>query len=357
MVNNTAFAQRLIQWYKKNARELPWRETADPYKIWLSEIILQQTRVVQGLPYYNKFIDAFENVSKLAQADEQSVLRLWQGLGYYSRARNLHKCAREIHENFNNFFPTDYKSLLKLPGIGKYTAAAIASFSFKEKVPVIDGNVYRVLARVFGLSDDIASGKGHKEFEKLAWQLIPGESPDIYNQAIMEFGAMHCTPKTPLCEDCIFNVECVARQQNLQGTLPVKSKKVKVTNRYFNYVVLNINGSMVLNKRLEGDIWQGLYDFPLLEAESFLSIDDVKGRYDLLKEIKESIHSVDVSEDYKHILTHRRIFARFFTIHLDHSTSLINLLKRNNLHVFTEKEVEDLPKPVLVSRYLNDVIF
>src|SRR6185369_7763226 len=217
------FSSMIIDWYHANHRNLPWRATIDPYKIWLSEVMLQQTRVAQGLPYYERFVCSFPTVFDLAMATEQNVLRLWQGLGYYSRARNLHRCAKEVVEKFNGHFPNSFNELSKLPGIGDYTAAAIASIAFRQPVAVVDGNVYRVLARVFGIEKDITSGEGKKHFFSFANELINKERPDLFNQAVMEFGALHCVPKKPKCGECIFSKSCEANQRNLQAVLPIKS--------------------------------------------------------------------------------------------------------------------------------------
>ncbi len=229
------FANKIIGWYLDNKRDLPWRNTKDPYRIWLSEIILQQTRVAQGLPYYQAFTEKFPTVWDLSKADERVVLRTWQGLGYYSRARNLHKCAKIICDNYRGQFPNNYKDLLALPGVGPYTAAAIASFAFGEIKAVVDGNVYRVLSRFFGVHDDIATGPGQKKFAELAQSLISQEKPELYNQGNMEYGAIQCTPKSPNCHGCVLEDSCVAYHQHLQHQLPVKSKKVKVRERYFYY--------------------------------------------------------------------------------------------------------------------------
>ncbi|UII34136.1 A/G-specific adenine glycosylase [Fulvivirga ulvae] len=356
-MNNKKFAKKLITWYNTHKRELPWRDTSDPYKIWLSEIILQQTRVAQGLPYYHRFVEHFEKIGDLAAASEQEILRLWQGLGYYSRARNLHKCAKIVAENLGGNFPFGYKNLLKLPGIGKYTAAAIASFAYREQVPVIDGNVYRVLSRVYGIDADISSGSGQRKFEKLAGELIPAEQPDIYNQAIMEFGATHCTPKSPACDNCIFNIECHARIHNLQRELPVKLGKVKVKDRYFHYMVFTKGEHMALKQRKGNDIWRGLFDYLLFEDKEFRDFDWIIHNYDHLSELLPYIKEVNVSAGYKHVLTHRRLHARFFTIELSEGTEVANMITRLGLQFFDHEDIHQLPKPVLVSRYLNDTIF
>ncbi len=353
-LESSFFSSRLITWYHQNKRDLPWRNTRNPYKIWLSEVILQQTRVNQGLPYYLTFTENYPTISDLALADEQRVLRDWQGLGYYSRARNLHKCARIVHESYNKEFPKSYSEIIKLPGIGKYTAAAISSFSYQERVPAIDGNVYRVLSRVFGLQDDIATGKGQKVFENLSWDLIPHDQPDIYNQAMMEFGALHCTPKKPNCAECIFNVECVARKQEMQSSLPVKSKKVKVRKRYFYYFNIMVMDQLLMKERKGKDIWQGLHDFHLIETERPVSVDDLWENNEFLKQLIELPKEIDVHQNYRHILSHQEINAVFSTVKLNISDDNINHLIPEGYSLYSEEKVIDLPKPVLISKYLND---
>lgn len=262
------FSNLLIQWYLQNKRDLPWRNTTDPYPIWLSEIMLQQTRVAQGMPYFLSFTTAFPTVFDLAKANEEQVLKLWQGLGYYSRARNLHKTAQHIAQELSGVFPGNYNDLLKLKGVGEYTAAAIASFSYNEAVPVVDGNVFRVLSRYFDIDTDIAQASAKKEFAALAFELMPKNNPATFNQAIMEFGALQCVPKSPNCGICVFNESCAALQKNKVNQLPVKSKKLKVRNRYFNYmVVADENDNTIIQKRTDKGIWHNLYEFPLMETE------------------------------------------------------------------------------------------
>lgn len=333
------FATELIGWYTEYKRELPWRSNPKPYNVWLSEIILQQTRVNQGLPYYHRFIERFPTVKDLAEASEQEVLRLWQGLGYYSRARNLHKCARQVCEFHNGVFPQNFEALKKLPGIGDYTAAAIASICYKEPVAVVDGNVYRVMARVFGIDTAINTPKAKKEFFDLGNQLIDRHQPDQYNQAVMEFGALHCTPKNPKCDVCTFNKVCVAKQKSLQKDLPVKDKKLKVRKRYFYYLVRRNAQSLAMKKREGKDIWQGLYDFDLIESTAPLS-DEA-----LAKQIGKK--KIEWSEEYKHVLTHQIIFARFAVLES----------KNKDNNYFSVKKIAALPKPVLISKFLKDTGF
>jgi len=308
------FSKTIIHWYNKNKRDLPWRNTTDPYIIWLSEIILQQTRVEQGLPYFERFIAKFPTVRHLASAREEEVLNLWQGLGYYSRARNLHKSAKHIVENLNGTLPPNFKLLLELKGVGKYTAAAIASFAYKEVVPVVDGNVYRVLSRYFGIEYAIDSGKGQKHFFELAQELIPKKSPDIFNQGIMEFGALHCLPKLPKCFDCVLSDKCIAKAHNKQNKFPIKMGKTKVKELYISYFVfLQKNKEVIIRKRNEKNIWANLYDFPSIENDVFKALSmEIKENLWLEKAIDSNV--VSLYKTYKHILSHRKIFATFYII-------------------------------------------
>ncbi|PLK42698.1 A/G-specific adenine glycosylase [Emticicia sp. TH156] len=343
------FSEVLRKWYFSNQRDLPWRHTNDPYKIWLSEVILQQTRVVQGMPYYNKFVEKYPTVTALANADEQDVLRLWQGLGYYSRARNMHQTAQIIAGAFNGIFPDNYAALVKLKGIGPYTAAAIASFAFNEKVAVVDGNVYRVLARVFGIETDIASHEAKKIFNELANELISEEEPGTHNQAVMEFGATYCTPVNPGCMFCIFQGSCLANLQGKQAILPVKLKKVKVRNRFFDYFVIEKAGKLLMAKRGPKDIWEGLYDFYLLESPGSLMDIELTDNDFLLALLPHAIIR-STSEVYRHILTHQRIEVRFWHLDVDGN---MNVPLPPNYTFFEWEEVEDLPKPVLIEKYLK----
>ena len=346
-MENKTFSEVLIHWYHTKKRDLPWRKTKDPYKIWLSEVILQQTRVAQGSPYYKKFVENYSTVMALANADEQEVLRLWQGLGYYSRARNMYATAKIVVNDFDGIFPNNYEGLLKLKGIGPYTAAAIASFAFDEKVAVVDGNVFRVLARVFGIETDISSYEAKNIFSKLANKLISAESPSTYNQAIMEFGAIHCTPANPDCMFCVFADSCVANAKGMQAILPIKSKKVKVRNRFFDYFVIEHNGSFLMHQRPEGDIWTGLNDFYLIENEEKLSVlDEIKD--DFLQEMLSKSIIKGHSEKIKNILTHQRIEARFWHIHLNEE-----ILVPTGYVFYSLDEVEVLPKPILIEKYLK----
>jgi len=263
------FSNTLIQWYLNNKRDLPWRKTTDPYLIWLSEIILQQTKVAQGLPYFLKFAEEFPTVFDLANAEEEKVLKLWQGLGYYSRARNLHTTAKYLVQYNDGEFPKSYDSLLKLKGIGTYTAAAIASFANNEDVSVLDGNVYRVLARYFDIETDISSSVAKKEFTLLANTLLPKGNAALFNQAIMEFGALQCIPKNPDCSVCIFNESCGALKNKKVELLPIKLKKTKVTARFLNYLIFEDEiGNVIVSKRTQKGIWHNLYEFPLIETNS-----------------------------------------------------------------------------------------
>lgn len=287
------FSEKLRDWYKENKRDLPWRHTSNPFKIWLSEIMLQQTRVEQGMSYYLKFTERFNDVKDLAEASEDEVLSMWQGLGYYSRGRNLRKAAIQVMEEFEGQFPTNSTDLKKLKGVGDYSAAAIASFSSNEKIAVVDGNVYRVLSRIFGISTPIDSTQGKKEFNSLANELISENHPGEHNQAIMEFGALHCTPKKPGCNNCIFNERCEAFNNQTVFNLPVKSKKIKRKNRFFNFYLSIKKNKILLEKRDESGIWANMYQLPLEETKS------AKQEYGIIYETK-------------HVLTHQDLFCTFF---------------------------------------------
>ncbi|WP_439880458.1 A/G-specific adenine glycosylase [Pontibacter sp. MBLB2868] len=348
------FSQILKQWYEQHKRALPWRDTTNPYYIWLSEVILQQTRVAQGMPYYLKFVEAYPTVQDLAAAPQDDVLRLWQGLGYYSRARNMHHTAQLVVENFGGRFPDKYEELLKLKGVGSYTAAAIASFAFKEQVAVLDGNVFRVLSRVFGIADDIAVPASRKVFQKLADELVPPNAPDTYNQAIMEFGAIQCTPVMPDCLFCPLQQDCFAFNKGMVQELPVKSKAKAARHRFFHYIVLEFDGHYYLRKRLEGDIWQGLYDFYLYESES-KDIDRAAMFQELAKagiDIKDS-QLREPHKVYKHILSHQKIMAQFYHFKLK-SRLKEEVVKETRLALYNTEKIEALPKPVLISSYLKD---
>jgi len=345
------FNKKLKFWYLQNHRPLLWRQTSDPYKIWLSEIILQQTRVAQGTPYYEKFVHNYPTIFDLAAADERDVLRLWQGLGYYSRARNMHFTARQIVSEFNGQFPETALQLSKLKGLGNYTAAAIASFAFGESVPAIDGNVYRVMARLFGIFTDILSNEGKKEFLALAKQLVSTEDPATYNQAMIEFGAIQCVPGIPDCEICTFNDICYAYKFGMQNKLPVKSKKLTVRNRYFNYFILQKGDMLAMQERKAKDIWKGLYDFLLFESEDLITSPDDFYENEVIRNILLKGRIREVPKVYQHILTHQRLNVRFWWIDILESVD-INL--PSELNFYTNEEIHGLPKPILVDTVLRE---
>ncbi len=322
------FVLLITDWYRQNSRKLPWRDTSNPYFIWLSEVILQQTRVDQGLNYYLNFVSAYPTVTDLANAPEEDVLKLWQGLGYYSRARNLHKTAKQIATEHQGIFPSTFSELLNLKGIGPYTAAAIASFAFKEKQAVVDGNVYRVLSRHFAIDEAIDSTIGKKVFQQLANELIPADCPDTFNQAIMEFGAMHCTPKKPNCETCIFQHSCLSFGTDQWMNRPYKSKKTSVRKRYFNYFLIQKDSDFAFKKRSSKDIWMELYEFPMLETE---------GNF-------YSNQEHFVFED-KHILSHQHIHARLYVCEPPEQ------IKQENYH-FTSN-LDELPTHRLMEKMIE----
>ncbi|MCC8174307.1 MAG: A/G-specific adenine glycosylase [Odoribacter sp.] len=313
----------LIEWYKENHRQLPWREMSDPYLIWISETILQQTRVTQGLAYYIRFVERFPNVSKLAEAEEDEVLKYWQGLGYYSRARNLHAAAKDVMLRFAGKMPTEYQDLLSLKGVGTYTAAAVASIAFKKPCAVVDGNVYRVLARLFGIEIPIDSGEGKKYFSKLANELICHDNPDLYNQAIMEFGALQCTPQNPLCMYCVLREKCVAFQKGLVNKLPVKASKTVLKERFFNYFFIQCKDEILIGKRDKKDIWQNLYEFPLIETEKAVDLAELSKMPEFIELFgkSDSINVTEITSVPRHILSHRIIYTVFYKVEVEEFTA------------------------------------
>lgn len=307
-------SDELIQWYLKNKRDLPWRNTNNAYIIWLSEIILQQTRVEQGMPYFHRFLEKYPDVKSFAAADEGDILNLWQGLGYYSRGRNMLKTARQVVAEFGNDFPVEYDQLIHLKGIGEYTASAISSFSANKAKAVVDGNVFRVLARYFGMNEPINSSKGKKLFQDTANEVLNKEKPGLHNQAIMEFGAMLCKPKNPDCSACPVRLECYAYNNNVIAELPQKLKKTKVRERFFNYIVVTDGDVILMNKRDEKDIWANMHDFPLFESTHRITAEEVL----LLPEFKTFFGENSlIIKNYpikKHVLTHQHLHAQFIII-------------------------------------------
>lgn len=347
--------EKLLEWYDKNKRPLPWRDTSKPYKIWLSEVIMQQTRVEQGLAWYLKFVERYPDVFALAAATEDEVLKLWQGLGYYSRARNLHHSAKIIAGKYQGVFPSSYEAILALKGVGPYTAAAIASICFGLASPVIDGNVMRVVSRWYAIRIAVNSTLGKKTIHDILEQMIDRENPGLFNQAIMEFGALHCTPHRPDCESCPFRDKCQAFHQNIVGLLPIKTKAGKTKKRWFYYLLIKgINeghARYYFRKRPAGDIWQGLYEFPLIETKTESSPGTII-KSQAWKQIfgKQEITVLNVSKTYKHQLTHRTIMARFFEV--DIHEPLQGTLPGYN--TYDEKDLASLPLPRLIDRYLSE---
>lgn len=344
----TALVSLILEWYDENKRDLPWRKTKDPYKIWLSEIMLQQTRVSQGLPYYKNFIKKFSSVKELANAGEKTVLRLWQGLGYYSRARNLHKCAKIVARKHNGKFPNSYEGLLALPGIGEYTAAAISSISFNEQKAVVDGNVFRVLARIYGIDLNISTPAGKKYFIELANSLIPKTDPGRFNQAMMEFGALFCTPKKPNCEECLFQKKCIAYRDGSQFLLPVKNKPAIKKKRFFHYLVIKNRERLWMQERKGNDIWKGLHEFYLLESSK--QIKDA----DAIEALKKQIRFVNVESQksilLKQTLSHQEIVAKFFHLKVKNEGFSLNGGK-----FYNKRDIDRIAKPVVISRYLESI--
>lgn len=318
--------ERLLLWYKVNKRELPWRDISDPYLIWISEIILQQTRVAQGYSYFVRFVDRFPTVQSLAEADEDEVLKFWQGLGYYSRARNLHSAAKSIVGEF----PKTYSEVLALKGVGEYTAAAICSFAYNLPYAVLDGNVYRVLSRYFGIDTPIDTTQGKKLFTALANDCLDKDRPGIYNQAIMDFGALQCVPSSPNCFQCPLSNSCVAFEKGIVANLPIKKGRIKVTNRYFNYIYVRMGAHTFINKRQENDIWRNLFELPLIETDHAITDEELLSLPQFLAffEAGESPHIRCLVKQKKHVLSHRIIYANFYEVTLpEESNAFSSFLK------------------------------
>jgi len=323
------FAEILLCWYKENGRDLPWRHTNDPYLIWISEVILQQTRVAQGIDYFYRFIGRFPDVVSLANAPEDEVLKYWEGLGYYSRARNLRAAAKDIMIRFGGIFPSGYTDVLSLKGIGEYTAAAVCSFAWRQPYAVVDGNVYRVLARVFGIELAIDSSRGKSYFKELADKLLDRERPDLYNQAIMDFGAVQCVPKSPVCLFCPIREKCVAFATGKVALLPVKEGKTIIKSRYFNYINIHCGTDILLWQRKEKDIWQNLYEFPLIETPQAVEPEEFLQGEAFQHLIAGQLAKISrISAVFKHVLSHRIIYARFYEVELSELPEVLKLKYR-----------------------------
>lgn len=309
------FSESVVQWYRENKRDLPWRKSKDPYVIWLSEIILQQTRIEQGLPYFQRFLEAYPTVVDFAAAQESDILHLWQGLGYYSRGRNMHKTAKQVIEEYAGHFPSSYEGLLKLKGIGPYTAAAIASIAFDEPVAVVDGNVYRLLSRYFGIDTPIDSTIGKKQFAQLANDVLDKKHPADFNQGMMEFGALQCKPARPNCRICPLQTSCKALARQQIDQLPVKAKKTAQRDRYFHYLVCLTDTHTLIQQRSGKDIWHNLYQFPLLETTALSDFPGIAAQEEFQKYIAESSYTLqEISADWKHVLSHQKLHASFYVL-------------------------------------------
>jgi A/G-specific adenine glycosylase len=338
------FTQNINNWYSENKRFLPWRESKNPYRVWLSEIILQQTKIVQGLPYFNRFISAYPTVKDLANANQQDVLKLWEGLGYYSRARNLHETAKFIADDLDSIFPDNYADLLKLKGVGEYTAAAISSICFNENQAVLDGNVFRVLSRYFGVSTPIDTGLGKKDFRKIAQANLDLNNPGDHNQALMDFGSEVCKPKQPLCSTCVLQLGCQAFQTNSQSVLPVKRGKTKVREVYFYYILLEHDDGVSIRKRGSG-IWQGLYEFPYVESSKELPVSEIQARLEQDLSISPKGSLVEISSSSKpHKLSHLKIHSKFYS-----------LSQESDHYIYSKwKSLNNYPFPVLISNFVKE---
>jgi A/G-specific adenine glycosylase len=346
----TSISQHLIHWYLHNKRDLPWRDTEKPYNIWVSEIILQHTRVNQGINYYYRFIEKYPNLRSLASTNIDELLKIWQGLGYYSRARNMLHTAQYLMSNNKGEFYSNYKDLINLKGIGDYTASAIASICFNQPTPVLDGNVFRVIARVFGISESTQKQSGINKFKEILHKLIKNKNPGIFNQAIMEFGALQCIPKNPDCQICILKSNCFAFNNDLVLELPVKKQKIIQKARFFNYLHILYNDLTFVEKRIKSDIWNSLYQFPLIETEKEYSLKELIKNKNWIEIFENTNPIIDIEVfEKKHILSHQIIFTRFYKIKLIQAS--IFLL--TNYQTIPIAELDTLSIPRLIEYYID----
>ncbi len=347
------FVKGLLAWYEDHKRALPWRENRTAYRVWIAEVILQQTRVVQGRPYYERFIERYPSVEALAAASEEDILLLWKGLGYYRRAMNLLRAAQQVVKERGGAFPKDYKGLLELPGVGEYTAAAIASIAYGECVALLDGNVHRVLTRVFGIEGDIAQLATRKLLKKRAHYLLPATNPGRYNEALMEFGALHCTPAKPQCATCPFKRRCIAYKEDKVGLLPVKGKRKPLRERFFHYFMFTWKGKLFWRKRDYSDIWGGLHDFYLVEKEGLVAWPALGD--DLLGALHEKGSSIGrVGGEYKHVLTHQRLRVRFFKVVLTKEALALLKGKITTLQGQWHENGDKVATPILIKRFCDE---
>ena len=344
------FARIIIEWYQGNKRPLPWRETKDPYKIWVSEVILQQTRVNQGLDYYYRFLDLFPDVHALAGASEEQVLKAWQGLGYYSRARNMHKAAQTIVERHSGSFPAAYRELLELKGVGEYTASAVASIAFNLPCPVIDGNVLRFMSRYLGILEPVnSSGVKKKILDFLSGEINNAE-PGTFNQAVMELGALVCTPRNPACPLCPLQDKCLARNTGSVDKIPIKEKKPLPRPRYFHYLVIILRDNnqifTLLNKRSGKDIWRNLFEFPMIETHALPPWEGLNEEPGFKAMFSVEPVLVDVTRDFRHILSHRVLNARCFLVETERPPRDFARVRMD--------EINDYPLPRLMEKILEE---
>lgn len=348
----THISEILVHWYHENKRDLPWRHTKDPYHIWISEVILQQTRIAQGLDYYLRFIRQFPDIKALASAGADDILKAWQGLGYYSRARNLQSAAKEIMSRFNGCFPGNYDDIISLKGIGEYTASAILSIVWNQPYPVVDGNVFRVLSRLFAIDTAIDTTKGKREFTELAGMIIDRQQPGNYNQAIMEFGAIQCTPQAPKCGSCPLSGQCSAFREGNVNAYPVKSGKTKTRSRYFNYLYIIYNNETFLRRRNGSDILTGLYEFPLIETKEAISFRELiqTEAFRNLLEGSGGIYLEKAIENVKHVLSHQKLLANFYRIRINDKPEALNQYIQAGI-----SEVKQYAIPTLIHKYLDEL--